>query len=154
MNPLERGQLGLMRVQAVGGALAVLLAVSIAEVVNAAIGLIPSGLVISAVALLLVYPALVAPGRLFRSWGWKSQDEELHLAYGIWTKMETIVPFRRVQHIDVRQNALERAFGVTALVLHTAGTLNSRVVLPGLTRETAEALRDEARAVIAKEADV
>lgn len=154
MNPLEPGQLGLMRVQAIGGAAAALIAVSIAEVVNAAIGLIPSGIIVSVVALLLIYPTFIAPGRLFRSWGWKSEDEELHLAYGIWTKMETIVPFRRVQHIDVRQNALERTFGVTALVLHTAGTLNSRVVLPGLSRETAEAIRDEARAVIARESDV
>ena len=58
-----------------------------------------------------------------------------------------------MQHIDVRQTALERAFGVTALVLHTAGTAHSRVVLPGLARETAEAIRDEARSVIAQEAD-
>jgi membrane protein YdbS with pleckstrin-like domain len=62
-----------------------------------------------------------------------------------------VVPLRRVQHLDVAQGPLERAFGVTRLVLHTAGTMNSQIVLPGLTRATAEGIRDEIRAHIRQE---
>ena len=153
MNPLEPGQLWVFRIHAWIGAAIVLAVASAAEIVNAFIDLIPSGLVLPAVLILLIYPALIAPGRLYRSWGWKIDAEELHLQRGIWTKVETIVPFRRVQHIDVSQPALDRAFGVCRLVLHTAGTQDFRVTLPGLSRETAEEIRDAVRAVIAREAD-
>ena len=153
MNPLEPGQLWLMRISAWIGAGVVLLVALIAEVINRRLDLIPSNLILPIIAILLIYPAFVAPGRLFRAWRWKVEAEELHLHHGVWTKLETVVPFRRVQHIDVAQNALQRTFGVTSLVMHTAGTAHSRVVLPGLARETAEALRDQARTVIAREAD-
>jgi membrane protein YdbS with pleckstrin-like domain len=69
----------------------------------------------------------------------------------VWTQIDTTVPLRRVQHLDVAQGPLERLFGVTRLVLHTAGTANSEVVLPGLTRATAEAYRDDIRAHIRQE---
>jgi uncharacterized protein len=76
------------------------------------------------------------------------EAEELHIAQGVWTRIETVVPLARVQHIDVSQGPIERGFGVCRLVLHTAGTMNSRVVLPGLARATAERMRDEIRARI------
>jgi membrane protein YdbS with pleckstrin-like domain len=50
-----------------------------------------------------------------------------------------------VQHIDIAQGPIERMCEVWQLVLNTAGTLNSQVRLPGLSRATAEALRDEIR---------
>jgi uncharacterized protein len=58
------------------------------------------------------------------------------------------VPLERVQHIDISQGPLERGFGVCRLLVHTAGTMHSRVVLPGLARATAERMRDEIRARI------
>lgn len=153
MNPLEPGQLKVMRVQAWSWSIIALIVSLIAEVVNSRIELIPSGIVVAVVVLLLIYPALVAPGKVFHSWSWKVDTDELHLHHGVWTKVETIVPFRRVQHLDVSQGALQRIFGVTSLVIHTAGALHSRVVLQGLLRETAEAIRDEARNVIVRDTD-
>ncbi|HEX8256822.1 MAG TPA: PH domain-containing protein, partial [Allosphingosinicella sp.] len=75
----------------------------------------------------------------------------LHIGRGVWTKTETIVPLARVQHIDVSQGPLERAFGISRLILHTAGTMHSLVVLPGLARGTAEAMRDDIRARIRRD---
>jgi hypothetical protein len=62
-----------------------------------------------------------------------------------------VVPLDHVQHIDVSQGPLERAFGICSLVLHTAGTLHSQIVLPGLARATAEGIRDEIRGRIREE---
>lgn len=153
MNALEPGQLWVLRLQIWAGVLAALILGVIAEVINRKIGLIPSGIVIGLVALAMIYPAIFVPGKHFRSWKWGIDAEELHIHHGVWTKVETIVPFRRVQHIDVSQNALQRGFHVTSLVIHTAGSLHSRVVVPGLSRETAEEIRDQARAVIVRDAD-
>lgn len=100
---------------------------------------------------LLVYPAFVSPLRHYRSWGYRMDAEELRLAHGVLTQVETLVPLKRVQHLDISQGPLERAFGVCRLVLHTAGTAHSQVVLPGLSRETAEAMRADIRTHIRQE---
>ena len=69
----------------------------------------------------------------------------MHVAHGVLVHTETSVAFHRVQHIDIAQGPIERMCGVWQLVLNTPGTLNSRIRLPGLSRATAEALRDEIR---------
>ena len=70
------------------------------------------------------------------------------LASGWLVHVHTIVPVSRVQHIDVMQGALQRLFRVSTLVLHTAGTDNSVVALPGVTSATAEQIRDAIRVKI------
>ena len=105
----------------------------------------PLGLVTVPVALLLLYYAFVSPGRRFRRWGYAKTEDELHVAHGVLVHTETSVAFHRVQHIDVAQGPIERLCGVWELVLNTSGTHNSQIRLPGLSRATAEALRDEIR---------
>lgn len=154
MNSLEPGQRWVMRIRAWIMFAVLMIPGAIWEIVNRSVELIWPGAGIGGLVLLLIYPTFFAPDRSFRHLRWKVEDEELHLHKGWWNKVETIVPFRRVQHIDVSQGALERAFHVTSLMLHTAGTIDHKVVLPGLSRETAEQIRDEVRTVIVREADV
>ena len=52
---------------------------------------------------------------------------------------------KRVQHIDVTRGPLDKMFGTASLVVHTAGTHNSIVILPGLAPEKASDIRDEIR---------
>ena len=152
MRPLEPGQLKVMRIHALGWLLLIPAALVAEAVIARNLAGFPAGLVLVPLLLLLVYPVIIAPPRRFRAWGYDRVGEELHVARGIWTRIETIVPFARVQHIDVAQGAIERRFGVSRLLLHTAGTMHNVVVLPGLARETAEALRDEIRGRIRDDA--
>ncbi len=69
----------------------------------------PFALLASVVAL---WAVLVAPRRRWAAWGWALASDEVHVAHGVWTQVHTIVPLARVQHIDVAQGPLERAFGV------------------------------------------
>jgi hypothetical protein len=103
-------------------------------------------------SLIAVWMLLIAPRRRWAAWGWALLPNELHVARGVWTQIYTVVPLSRVQHIDIAQGPVERALGVARLVLHTAGTANSVVVLPGLARPTAEELRDTIRAQVRAEA--
>ena len=152
MIPLERGQLWVMRIHALAvGALALAAGLLGEAIVRDNVDL-PPGIVTIPLLVLLLYPILVAPGRRYRAWGYAMDADELRIARGVWTRIETIVPLVRVQHIDVSQGPIERAFGVCRLVLHTAGTMHSRVVLPGLARASAEALRDEVRGRIVQDA--
>ena len=152
MIPLERGQLWVMRIHALAiGALALAAGLLGEAIVRDNVDL-PPGIVTIPLLVLLLYPVLVAPGRRYRAWGYAMDADELRIARGVWTRIETIVPLARVQHVDVSQGPIERTFGVCRLVLHTAGTMHSRVVLPGLARATAEALRNEVRGCIVQDA--
>ena len=152
MTPLERGQLSVMRLQAVMSATVLSLAAGAAALaLQSRFPDQPIGLFFSPLLLLFGYTILIAPLRRYRAWGYRLADEELRIAYGVWTRVETHVPLARVQHVDVSQGPVERAFGVCRLILHTAGTMNSRVVLPGLSRDTAEGIRDEVRTRIRQE---
>ena len=152
MIPLERGQLWVMRIHALAvGALALAAGLLGEAIVRDNVDL-PPGIVTIPLLVLLLYPILVAPGRRYRAWGYAMDADELRIARGVWTRIETIVPLARVQHVDVSQGPIERTFGVCRLMLHTAGTMHSRVVLPGLARATAEALRDEVRGRIVQDA--
>jgi membrane protein YdbS with pleckstrin-like domain len=151
LQPLEKGQLGVMLVRSILTALLLLAPALVAAVATEDKTGVAPGLVVGLFALLLAYPVLIGPVRRYRAWGYALGTDELRLSHGLWTHLDTVVPLRRVQHLDVAQGPLERAFGVTRLVLHTAGTANSQVVLPGLSRATAEGIRDEIRAQIRQE---
>ena len=57
--------------------------------------------------------------------------------------VQITVPLGRVQHADVSQGPIQRSFGLGTLIIHTAGTQNSSVVLSGLSQTTAIELRDQ-----------
>lgn len=152
MQQVERGQLGVMWVHALLTGTLVLVLGSIGDTVLRQNSELPGGTIIVPLLVLLVYPVLIAPPRRYRALGYRVDSDELRIAGGLLVKTETVVPLKRVQHIDVSQGPIERLFGVTRLLLHTAGTMNSLVVLPGLARETAETIRDEIRARIRQDA--
>jgi membrane protein YdbS with pleckstrin-like domain len=88
----------------------------------------------------------------FRCWRYALRDTELVLVRGVFNRVHTIVPLRRIQHLDVSQDIFEREYDLGKLIIHTAGTRSSDVVLPGLEIEEAERLRDEMKKVITDEA--
>ena len=94
---------------------------------------------------LLLAGVLLLPSRRFARWGYQLDAERLRVVRGYWFHVDTIVPFVRVQHIDVSQGPVERMCGVSTLTVHTAGTHNSVVALPGLEPERAAAMRDAIR---------
>jgi uncharacterized protein len=151
VKPLEKGQHNVMLVRSIFAALVLLAAAAGAAAVVQARWEIPPALILVPALILAAYIGFISPGRRYRAWGWRMDEEELRLAHGIYTQVETLVPLKRVQHLDIAQGPLERAFGVCRLLLHTAGTAHSLVVLPGLSRDTAEAMRADIRARIRRE---
>lgn len=81
-------------------------------------------------------------GAAFRHFSYAMSDYGLYINQGVFWRRKIIVPRNRVQHTDVIQGPLERKFDLAELVVHTAGTRNASVKLPGITHETAEKLRD------------
>jgi hypothetical protein len=151
MKPLEPGQLWLMRIRAAIFAIIVLLAAVAGEEALRQKVELPRGAIALPLLVALAYLVLVTPGRRYRAWSYGMDGEELHVRRGVLTRVQTVVPLDRIQHIDISQGPLERGFAVCRLLVHTAGTLHSQVLIPGLARETAETMRDEIRARIREE---
>jgi membrane protein YdbS with pleckstrin-like domain len=153
VTSLEPGQLWLMRIHAFAASLLLLLAAALAEFVLRNQAGLPRGAITLPLLPLLAYLVFWSPGRRYRAWGYRIDADELELRRGVWTEVQTVVPLDRVQHLDISQGPIERACAVCRLIVHTAGTMHSRVVLPGLARATAERMRDEIRARIRQESE-
>lgn len=93
----------------------------------------------------------VLPLKRYRSRGYHMAEDRLRVVKGVMFHADTVVPFSRVQHLDVEQGPLERAFGISRLILHTAGTHNASVKLPGLAYARAVEMREEIRAHVKRE---
>ena len=148
MSPLSPSQNKVLRARGIVLAAALVAAAVLAEGILAVAEAAPMGIIVATAALIGLLLIFVLPERRYRAWSYGVTADELHVQNGIWLRTLTIVPFGRVQHIDVSQGPFERRYGVGALTLHTAGTRASAVVLPGLALEDAERLRDEIRAQV------
>lgn len=152
LQPLERGQLNAMRLSSAVFFAVVTVGAGIAgHVLGRSWDWLPVWAAPLALALIGLWSVGFAAPRRWSRWGWAWTGRELHVAQGWLNRRHTIVPALRVQHIDVTQGPLERLFGVSTLVLHTAGTANSEVHLPGISRDTAEEIRDAIRAKLSSE---
>jgi uncharacterized protein len=150
-TPLDPGLLRLMRIRGTFAGVMLIAAAAVAEIALREELPLPWGVFLAPALLIFVYLALWSPPRRYRAWGYWMDGEELRLRRGVWIRVHTLVPLDHVQHIDVSQGPVERALGICSLVLHTAGTLHSQIVVPGLTRDRAERMRDEIRARIREE---
>lgn len=148
MTPLSPLQKSVLRVRALIGAAVLLSLASGAEAILRNSTPLPFGLAIGPALLLAICLVLLIPQRRYRAWSYAATEDELHIQHGIWLRSRTIVPFGRVQHIDLSQGPIERHYGVGTLTLHTAGTRSSAVWLPGLALDDAERMRDEIRGKI------
>ncbi|WP_428028298.1 PH domain-containing protein [Altererythrobacter sp.] len=112
---------------------------------------LPPGLILGPVALLALMAVLRLPLRRHLARGYAMDADRLRVVRGILFRSDTVVPFGRVQHIDVNQGPIERYYSIATLTLHTAGVHNAAVDLPGLAPDLAREMREEIRAHIRRE---
>ncbi|AKK02407.1 hypothetical protein CEPID_02635 [Corynebacterium epidermidicanis] len=73
--------------------------------------------------------------------GWLEAENELLLTKGKLWHTFTVVPYGRIQFVDVKAGPAERAFGLKHVELHTASATSDSKVR-GLSATTADELRD------------
>ena len=112
-----------------------------------------SGLLPAFVGLIGLSATIVAPDRIYRRLGYAIDERLLRTVRGWLFHTDTVVPFVRVQHIDVTRGPFDKLFGTATLVVHTAGTHNSVVTLPGLAPERAAEIREAIRSEIRADAE-
>lgn len=150
---IEPGYRHILRILTALAVLPLVAGVAVLEIVIATRDVLQPGAILAPVIALAAFVLVFLPQRKWRRWGYSGADEQLRVARGWLFRTDTIVPFSRIQHIDVAQGPIERLFGLARLTVHTAGTHNSIVTLPGLSRTDAEAMRDAMRLHIRREAE-
>jgi membrane protein YdbS with pleckstrin-like domain len=111
----------------------------------------PAGTLTGIVMLLVMMLVILMPMRRYQARGYQFSSDRLRVVRGVLWHSDIVVPFSRVQHIDVLQGPLDRFFGIATLSLHTAGNFNSAVPLPGLDKALADQMREEIRNHIKRE---
>ena len=82
--------------------------------------------------------AAVVPALRWRNWRYEVRADEIDLRHGTFTVKRTLVPIRRVQHVDTATGPLDGMFGLATVAFHTAA---GKTEVPALTRGEAESIR-------------
>ena len=80
-------------------------------------------------------------GRQVRALGYAEREDDLLVRKGIVYRSLVVVPYGRMQYVDVSAGPVDRWFGLAAVQLHTASA-SSDASIPGLVPEEAARLRD------------
>lgn len=139
--PLDPAFVKVLRIASALMALAPLVGASILEFAH----LLPPGAVIIPVLFLLAYIVWIVPQRRYNRWGFSVGEDRLRIVRGYLFYRDTVVPFGRIQHMDVDQGPIERRYDLATFSAHTAGTHGSTITLPGLRHADALALRERIR---------
>jgi len=97
--------------------------------------------VVAAFGLVLVFVR-----RRYWAWGYLERDEDLLVRRGVMFRRLSVVPYGRMQFVEVTAGAVERVFGLATVKLHTAAA-HSDARIPGLEPAEAARLRDRLAAL-------
>ncbi len=129
----------LRRYEVAGTTLAALvLAAGIAIAVGTA-----TAAVVAVVCVILVGSiADVVAGRRVGAWSYTERAEDLLVRRGVMFRRMSVIPYGRMQYVEVTAGPFERAFGLATVQMHTAAAA-SDARIPGLPTTEAARLRDQ-----------
>lgn len=96
-------------------------------------------------ALCLIFAGVLADvlaGRRVHAWGYAEREEDLLVKRGVMFRRMSVIPYGRMQYVEVSAGPFERAFGLATVQMHTAAAA-SDARIPGLTASEAARLRDQ-----------
>lgn len=104
--------------------------------------LAPLGPIVAAVvAVLAAAWAWAVVDRNWRSWGYAERADDLLVVHGALFRTLVVVPYGRMQLVDIQAGPIERLFGIVTVRLHTASA-STDARIRGLLPDDAQRLRD------------
>jgi hypothetical protein len=80
--------------------------------------------------------------RRVAAWGYAERNDDLMVRRGVLIRRQSVIPYGRMQYIDVTAGPIERSLGLATVRMHTAAAA-SDARIPGLDQASAAALRDQ-----------
>ncbi len=118
----------------------VVLAAFFGLVFLAALGPLAGGVSVAAVLVLGAGSSWFVRRR-YRAWRYQERHEDLLVARGVMVQRLSVVPYGRMQFVEVTAGPIERLFHLSTVKLHTAAAA-SDARIPGLEADEAARLRD------------
>jgi uncharacterized protein len=84
--------------------------------------------------------------RRVRAWRYQQRDDDLLVARGVLIHRLSVVPYGRMQYVEVTRGPVERIFGLSTVRMHTAAFASDARV-PGLGPDEATRLRNRLAAL-------
>ncbi|XNL75425.1 PH domain-containing protein [Actinomadura madurae] len=103
-------------------------------------GVVPAAMWVAAVLLGAALTWLVAELDR-RAYGYGERADDLIVTHGVFVKRLIVVPYGRMQFVDVTAGLLERWMGIATVRMHTAAAATDATI-PGLPTAEAAQLRD------------
>ena len=88
----------------------------------------------------------------FEHWRYQLRDHDILIKKGLVWRSERYIARDRVQHIDINAGPLDRKFGLVQVVVYAAGISGSVGLIPGLTPDEGEWLKEQLLATRAEDA--
>lgn len=88
----------------------------------------------------------VVLGRRVRAWGFAERSEDLLVRRGVMFHRQSVIPYGRMQYVDVTAGPYERSLRLATVRMHTAAAA-SDARIPGLEAADATRLRDRLSAL-------
>jgi membrane protein YdbS with pleckstrin-like domain len=125
------------------------ISVFVTAVPAAAVGALLLGVIAGVVGALLWVLAVVVSCALgwivaelaYRSWGFAERSDDLLVTHGVFVKRLVVVPYGRMQFVDVTAGLLEQWLGIATVRLHTAAAATDARI-PAMPAADAALLRD------------
>lgn len=108
-------------------------------------GALGPGLAALGAALAIIAGGLIATvlmDRRVRAWGYAERAEDLLVTRGLMFRRTSVIPYGRMQYVEVTAGPLERGLGLATVQMHTAAAA-SDARIPGLAAAEANRLRDQ-----------
>jgi membrane protein YdbS with pleckstrin-like domain len=80
-------------------------------------------------------------GRQVPAIGYAEQEDDLLVRRGVMWRQIVVVPYGRLQYVEVQAGPVDRLFGISQVQLHTASA-STDATIPGLPPAEAARLRD------------
>jgi membrane protein YdbS with pleckstrin-like domain len=104
------------------------------------------GAVGAAAVIVVAGLVLLTLRRRVSAWGYAERDDDLLVRRGVLFRRLSVIPYGRMQFVDVTAGPFERLFGLATVRMHTAAAA-SDARIPGLGAEEAARLRDQLTAL-------
>jgi uncharacterized protein len=127
-------------------AVVALVAIVATLLIASAAGAAAVGAAVAVAEIILAVVADVFAGRRVRAWGFLERGEDLMVRRGVMFRRLSVIPYGRMQFVDVTAGPFERSFGLATVQMHTAAAA-SDARIPGLEQDEAARLRDQLTAL-------
>lgn len=88
----------------------------------------------------LIGLSVVSAALSYRYWSWATTEDAVEITHGVIIRHLSVVPYHRIQQIDIDRDPFERVLGIATLVLRSAAATTDAKV-PGIALDHSDAFR-------------